>query len=120
MRFTRLIILLMSCMLALAPLPLMAEVYKCKQDGKTTYSTSPCSGKPVPVATELSITPAYQPAQPTAGAGSSGGQPRAPGMDGTDVVTLMLLLLVPLSFAVIFFMSRKSETRTRPLPPQQY
>lgn len=112
----RLASLLMSCMLALAPLPLMAEVYKCKRDGKYTYSTTPCGAKQLQVATELSVTPGYQ----RTGSASSGGMHLTMGLSAQAMIPLVLLLMVPLAFAVGLFLWRRSSKKQkeqRLLPP---
>jgi len=114
----RLATLLVSGMLVLAPLPSMAEVFKCKQDGKFTYSTSPCGSKQLQVATELSVTPGHQPAESTRG--SSGNWFGAIGLSGQSVIPLLLFLLIPLAVAVALFLWRRSSKKQkeqRLLPP---
>ena len=39
---SRLLSLLLSGMLALAPMPLLAAVYKCEQNGQVVYSDAAC------------------------------------------------------------------------------
>ncbi len=106
----RLLGIALSGMLALAAFPANAT-YKCVENNQTTYSTDPCKGSAQAVKevkNEVSVTPAYVPPE-----GSSSGSGRSLGklgLDAKDVITIVLLALVPISLVTAFFMSRKSKS----------
>ncbi len=102
---------LLGCMLALAPMPLMAATYKCTRDGQVTYSDVPCGAGQQAVKSQVVVVPSTQgdaPAQKSSGGGLSA----VAGMSARDMVIYGLLFGIPLSFAVVFFMSRSSGSST--------
>ncbi len=104
---------LLQCMLAAALLlasPAFATVYKCVDaHEQTTYSSEPCGKNAQEVNAPISVTPPFVPPAPAA-EGKSGGMLDRFGLGGTDIVTALLLLLIPVSFVAMFVFSRKSRS----------
>ncbi len=98
---------LLACMLALAPMPLMAATYKCTRDGQTTYSDVPCGAGQQEVKGRVAVIPSPQPEAAKKSSALSDLSAVA-GMSARDMVIYGLLFGIPLSFVVVFFMSRRS------------
>jgi Domain of unknown function (DUF4124) len=96
-------------MLAIAPMPLMAAVYKCTQNGQTTYSETPCGGVQQALKPDVVIVPATQFTGAPKQSWSVKGWLQSMGLDGKDSVVGALLIVIPLSFGAVLFMSRKSH-----------
>lgn len=101
----------LACALAVAPMPLMAAVYKCTHDGQTVYSESPCGAGQQTVKPDVVVVPSSQPAQAHEAAQKSWGMKdllHAVGLDSRDGIIFALLIGIPLSILAVFFMTRRS------------
>lgn len=110
-RRTRITAALLACLLACAPMPLMAAVYKCTQNGQTVYSEAPCGAGQQMVKPDIVVIPSSQPAQAQGAAGKSWGVKdllHSLGLDSRDGIIFALLIGIPLSIAAVFFMTRRS------------
>lgn len=110
-RRTRLAGALLACTLAMAPMPLMAAVYKCTQNGQTVYSESPCGAGQQMVKPDVVVVPSSQPAQAHEAGQKSWGMKdllHAVGLDTRDGIIFALLIGIPLSVLAVFFMTRRS------------
>lgn len=108
---TRLLAAVVACTLAGASMPLMAAVYKCEQNGKATYSESPCgTNQKVLKQPQLVVAPAAQPAAaPAKQSTTTNGVLKWLGLDSQSGIVAALLFGIPLSIIFIFFLTRKSE-----------
>jgi hypothetical protein len=110
---TRLPGLLLAGMLALAPLPLMAAVYKCAHDGQVVYSDAPCGKNAQEIKPGVVVVPSAQPkaeAAPAEHASGAKGWLSSLGLDSKSGIIGALLFGIPLFFVVTFFLTRKSES----------
>lgn len=104
--------LMLACMLALAPLPLMAAVYKCAHDGQITYSDEPCGKHAQTLKPGVVVVPSARPAPEAAPVKQSSGIKgwlSSLGLDSKGGLIAALLFGIPISFVIIFFLTRKSE-----------
>jgi hypothetical protein len=99
--------LLLAAMLALAPVPLLAAVYKCEHNGQVVYGDTPCGKAGQMMKAGVTVVPAIAPpAKPSSPVRDLVG---ALGLDTRGGVITALLFGIPLSFVIIFFLTRKSE-----------
>ncbi|HKB58420.1 MAG TPA: DUF4124 domain-containing protein [Gallionellaceae bacterium] len=103
----RFLSLMLSGMLALAPLPLMAGVYKCEHGGQVIYSDAPCGKTGQAMKAGVTVVPAFAP--PARPSSNIRDFLDSLGLGGTSAVIAALLFGIPVSFLVIFFLTRKSE-----------
>lgn len=103
----RLLSLTLSGMLALAPVPLLAAVYKCEHNGQVVYGDTPCGKTEQMMKAGVTVVPAFvPPARPSSPVRDFLG---SLGLDSRSGVVAALLFGIPLSFLIIFFLTRKSE-----------
>jgi hypothetical protein len=100
---------ILAGMLALAPMPLMAAVYKCTHNGQTTYSEAPCGASQQTLKPDVVVVPAPQVTEAPKQSPSAKGWLQSMGLDSKSGLIAALLFGIPLSFVVIFFLTRKSE-----------
>lgn len=104
--------LLLAALLALSPLPLMAAVYKCAHDGHVTYSDEPCGKHAQKLTPGVVVVPSARPAPEAAPVKKSPGVKgwlSSLGLDSKGGLIAALLFGIPISFVIIFFLTRKSE-----------
>ncbi len=101
--------LLLAGMLACAPMPLMAAVYKCVHNGQTTYSESPCTGAEPAMKPGVVVVPSTDFVGGEKKPRSAKGVLSSLGLDTGYGVIGLLLFGIPLSIVLIFFLTRKSE-----------
>jgi hypothetical protein len=96
--------------LLLMPGLAFATVYKCVENNRVTYSSETCTKQAQGVQTQIQVS--VMPAIPhESGSGkSSGGMLDKLGLGGTDMVTILLFSLIPLSIVMMFVFSRKSSS----------
>jgi ABC-type microcin C transport system permease subunit YejE len=108
---TRLLAVMLAGLLALAPMPLLAAVYKCERDNQVVYSDAPCGKNEQKIKPQVVVIPSSQPAAapPAKEAWSTKKLLKWLGLDSRSGVIAALLFGIPLSLVLIFFLTRKSE-----------
>lgn len=108
---TRLSGLFLACLLAFTSMPLMAAVYKCNHNGQVVYADAPCGKTEQPMKTQVSVvSPFAAPKAPASQPWSVKGMLSSVGLDTTGGLIAALLFGIPLSFIIVFFLTRKSES----------
>lgn len=109
---SRFLSLLLSGALALAPVPLLAAVYKCGHNGQVVYSDAPCGKNPREVNIQPVVVPSLAPeAAPAKQPWSLRGLASSLGLDDGSGAIGALLFGIPLSFIAIFLLTRKSANQ---------
>jgi hypothetical protein len=115
--------ILLTALLAAAPVLASADVYKCVADNQTvTYSSTPCDSKkptlaqPLPApTTQTTVSSKNVSVVHNDNLEQDDSKPLSGklGLDLKDVITIVLMILVPVALVTLMFMSRKSSSLTK-------